>query len=112
MQQSSDLASLCTEQITAMNDLSAALENNAPEAKVNEAQKKMEGVLAKLAALKMSEDAKKSILERYKDDFTKAGTRLAQATMNRARGDISKAFGHLPGMTDQSKTRAIPQADG
>jgi hypothetical protein len=107
MQQSADFTSLCTEQVTAMNELSAALESNAPEAKVNAAHKKMEAVLAKMESFKIPQDAKKQTLERFKDEFTKAGTQLAQATMSRARHDISKAFGHLPGMPDHGKSPAM-----
>jgi hypothetical protein len=91
--------SLVKEQIAAMNDLSAALESKAPEAKVKEAQKRMEDAGKRLDALKLSEDAKKQLLERHKDELTKAGIRFLQASMGGALQDFGKAFGGgMPGM--------------
>jgi hypothetical protein len=94
--------SMVKEQIAAMNDMSAALESKAPEAKVKEAQKRMEDANKRLEALKLSDDAKKQLLERHKDELTKATMRFVQASMKL--GDFGKAFGGaIPGLPDPSK---------
>jgi hypothetical protein len=102
--------SLIKEQIKAMNDLAEALETKAPEAKVNEVQKKLEVTDKKLQALKLSDDEKKQLTERHKDEMTKASMRLAKAGMNKTIGDFGKVFGEgFPGMPASDKMPGFPK---
>ena len=94
-----------------MNDLAEALETKAPEAKVNELKKQLEETDKKLQALKLSDDEKKKLVERHKDELTKASMRLAKAGMNKALGDFGKIFGEgFPGMPDPGKVPGFPGA--
>lgn len=98
--------SLMTEEIKNLNELAEALETKAPEAKVNELQSKLRDTNKKIEALKLSEDEKKKLVERHRDEMAKASMRFAKASMN-------KAFGQgFPGMQDPSKMPVIPGAGG
>jgi hypothetical protein len=89
--------SLMKEQVKDMNDLAAALESKAPEAKVKELSTKLQETEKKLKALNLSEDEKKKLAERHRDELVKASMRLAQAGMNKAMGDFGNVFGGFPG---------------
>jgi TolB-like protein len=96
--------SLVKEDIKAMNDLAEALETNAPEAKVKELRTRLEDTNKKLAALKLSDDDKKTLVERHKDELVKAQMRFVKA---QAKGI---AEGGFPGLADLGKMTGFPGA--
>jgi len=71
--------SLMQEQIKDTNELAEAIETKAPQDKINDLRKKMEENGKKLAEFKLSDDDKKKLVEKHKDEFTKATARLAKA---------------------------------
>ncbi|HMF12349.1 MAG TPA: hypothetical protein VKE94_08585 [Gemmataceae bacterium] len=75
----SNADSLMKEQIKLMNELADALEGGADQAKIEAINTKMKENGEKLEALKLSEADKKKLAEKYKDDMTKVGARLASA---------------------------------
>ena len=88
--------SLMKDQISYMNDLADALEKNQPESKLTDIKNRMDTNGKKIEALKMSDEEKKKLFEKHKDELMKATQRLLQAMMK------SKEFGGLfdkfPGM--------------
>jgi hypothetical protein len=101
--------SLMNDQVKAMNEMADALEKKAPESTVSEIQTRMKNTNEKLEALKLSDDEKKKLLERHKDELTKATTRVAQASMNKVMEQFGKGFGGgFPGMPDPGKMPGFP----
>jgi hypothetical protein len=85
-------------QIDNLNALSDALEKN-DKAKFDEAVKKMEEANKKLEALKLSEEDKKKLGEKYKGDFEKASKRLTEAFAKTTLKDVDpmKLMKAMPG---------------
>jgi hypothetical protein len=92
---SSSPDSLIKDQISLMNDMADALEKG-DEAKAKSIAEKMKEVDKKLEALKLSEDDKKKLGEKYKDELTKAAMRMLQAQMKggmKGLEDLGKGLG-------------------
>jgi hypothetical protein len=90
--------SLVKDEIKCMNELADAFEKK-DDARAKELQTKLEETDKKLQALKLSDEQKKQLISRHQEELQKASTRLAQAGMNRALGDVGKMFGgQLPGL--------------
>jgi hypothetical protein len=100
--------SLMKDQIKLMNELADAMESNAAESKLADIKKRMDENSKKLDGLKLSEEDKKRLLEKHKDEFAKATGRLMQAAvkqMGKGMGDLK-----LPGM--QGGNVPAPPAPG
>lgn len=82
--------------IAAMNELADAVESNAPEGKISEIQKRLEENNKKLEDLKLSEEEKKQLIERHKDEYTKAANRLANLALGQAFRNLGKNFQQNP----------------
>ncbi len=86
---------LMQEMIGEMNDLAAAAESNAPDSKIKEIQDKMTETGKKLDALKLTDDEKKKLTEKYQEPMQKAADRMLKAMMAKGMKDMG---GALPGM--------------
>ena len=97
--------SLVKEQIQNMNNLAEALENKAPDSKISELSEKYKATDQKLNDLKLSDEEKKAVMEKNKDEYGKAAIRLAKASFGKTMGDMfGKGFGGgLPGMPNPAK---------
>jgi hypothetical protein len=82
------------EQIQAMNDLADAMEKG-DMAKAKEITERMQAIQKKYDDLKLSDDEKKKLQEKYKDEMEKAGLRMG------------KAMG-LPGLTPPGLGGGLP----
>jgi TolA-binding protein len=91
---------LVKDQIKAMNDMADALEKNEPETKVAEIKKRLEENNKKLEELKLSDEEKKKLIEKHKDELTRATTRLQQAMLTKAMKDMGGKFKGIPGFGD------------
>jgi len=74
--------SLIKEQIKLMNDLADAIEKD-DEAKAKDIQEKIKENGKKLDDLKLSDDEKKKLEEKYKGDVEKAMKRVMEAAMKK-----------------------------
>jgi archaellum component FlaC len=84
------------DQIKAMNDMSEALENDAPKSKLEEIGKRTKEINEKFEGLSLSDEEKKKLVEKHKDELAKATVRL-QAAMMKSMGD------GFPGMSQPGK---------
>lgn len=90
--------SLVKEQIAGMNEMADALEKNEPESKLTDIKNRLEATGKKMEALKLSDDEKKKLLEKHKDELMNATSRMFQAMMKRSK-DLGSLFGgKMPGM--------------
>ncbi len=96
---------LMQEMINNMNDLAQGYESNAPDAKLKELQAKLDDTGKKLDALKLSDDDKKKLMEKYKDPMQKAGQRMVTAMMAKGMKDMGS---QLPGMPAMPPMPALP----
>jgi peptidoglycan hydrolase CwlO-like protein len=69
--------------ISEMNELSDAIEKDAPEAKIAALQDKIKETSGKLDALGLSGDDKKKLIDKYKLDLTKTAERLAKVSKDK-----------------------------
>ena len=69
---------LVKDMIADMNAIADAMEKG-DEAKVKEIEERMKATTKKLDDLKLSEDEKKKLMERHKDEMDKAGQRMFAA---------------------------------
>jgi hypothetical protein len=83
------------DQIRAMNDMAEAIEKNEPEGKISEIKARIEQNNKKMEQLKLSDDDKKKLAEKHKDELMQAMTRLQKAMLNRAAKDFGSG---IPGM--------------
>jgi hypothetical protein len=90
--------SLVKEQIAGINDLADAIEKGEPESKLTDIKKRMEDTSKKLEALKMSDDEKKKLIEKHKDELLKATERMVKAMMSKSKDFGSLFGGGIPGM--------------
>jgi peptidoglycan hydrolase CwlO-like protein len=100
--------SLVQDQIKAMNDMADALEKNAPEAKLTELKNRADEIGKKLEKLNLSEDEKKKLFEKHKDEITKAGQRLMTAMMGKAMQGLGPQLQGMPGMPTMPGMPAMP----
>jgi hypothetical protein len=90
---------LVREEIRCIHELANALEQKAPEARVQELRQKLEQADRQFQALPLSDDEKKDLVARHKDEITRPTMRLVRAGMGSARKDLGKLFGApAPGM--------------
>jgi hypothetical protein len=71
-------------QIKTTNDLANALESNAPEADVQEIQKRLDHLREQLSSLKLPEAEERKLMEKYQPEMEAATQRLMHATMKAA----------------------------
>ncbi len=99
-----DPDALMKDQIKAMNDMAEALENDAPESKLEEIGKRTKEINEKIEGLSLSDEEKKKLVERHKDELTKATVRLQAAMMKKMMKSMNKAMGSgFPGMPNPGK---------
>lgn len=67
--------------IDQMNDLAVALEKKESPDRIKSLAEKLKSTLEKLDGLKISEDEKKKLGEKYKDDLGKAAIKLMSAAL-------------------------------
>ena len=87
---SSEADDLMKDQLKLMNEWADAIEKNEPESRMNDIQKRMEELGKRSEKLKLSDDEKKKLEERYKDDIVKTSTRLQKAMMSKFGVDPGK----------------------
>jgi len=78
--------SLMKEQIKLMNEMADAVESGADQSKIDAIGKKMKENEEKFNGLKLSEEEKKKLVEKYNDDIAKAVTRMMGAMFKK--GDV------------------------
>jgi chromosome segregation ATPase len=100
--------SLIKEEIKGMDDLADALENNAPQSKIDEISKRLKETDKKLEDLKLSDEEKKKVIEQNKAELERVTKRLA-AAMLKAGKDKLGDLGKLTGMPDLGKPPGLPQ---
>lgn len=89
--------SLMKDQIKAVNEMAEALEKNEPESRISEIKARIEKNNKKMEGLKLSDDDKKKLIERHKDELMRATARLQKAMMSRAMKDFGSGFPGMPG---------------
>jgi 16S rRNA G527 N7-methylase RsmG len=89
---------LVKEQIQIMNEMATALENNAPQSKLDALQDRNNKLNKKFEALNLSTEEKRKLLERHKGELVPATERLQKAMMSRAMKDIGGGFPGMPGL--------------
>jgi hypothetical protein len=97
--------SLVKDQIKNMNDMADAMEKG-DEAKLKELEKKSKDIEKKLDDLKLSDEEKKKLLEKHKDELGAALGRIMQATMKKGLGGgMDKGLGDMmkKGLEDATK---------
>ena len=89
---------LVKEQIQAVNELSTALENNAPQAKVDELQDRVNSLNKKFDALNLPVAEKRQLMERHQAELAPATARLQKAMMAKAMKGLGEGFPGFPKM--------------
>lgn len=75
--------SLVKQQIDVINDMAEAVENGASQSEMEEIQERGEAINKKIQDLNLSQEEKEKLLERHKDEYSKATSRLAAAMMSK-----------------------------
>jgi hypothetical protein len=87
---------LVKEQIQVVNELATALENNAPQAKLDELQDRNNKLNKQFEALNLSTADKRQLLERHKAELEPAMARLQKAMMAKAMKGFGEGFPGFP----------------
>jgi hypothetical protein len=87
--------SLMKDMIADMNALADLLEKG-DEARINDAKKRLEETGKKLDALKLSEEDKKKLQEKYKPEMEKAASRMMGGMMKQMGKGLPGLGGNLP----------------
>ena len=101
--------SLMKQQISQMNEMADALEKGASESEVEAIQKRMDATGKKLEDLNLSDEEGQKLLERHKEELTKAIQRLLTASMGKAVKEMGKGF---PGMPAGGGVPGMPAGGG
>jgi hypothetical protein len=97
-------------QIKTTNDLANALESNAPEADVQEIQKRLDHLRGQLSGLKLSETEEKKLMEKYQPEMEAATQRLMTATMTAAMRNLGGTA--VPGLDGKNPFGGTNAAGG
>ena len=87
---------LVKEQIQVMNELATAMENNAPQAKLDELQDRNNELNKRFEALNLSTADKRQLMERHQAELAPAMTRLQKAMMAKAMKSFGEGFPGFP----------------
>jgi hypothetical protein len=100
---SNDPDSLTKQSISQMNDLATAIEKKEAADKIKSLAEKLKTTIEKLESLKLSDDEKKKLQEKYQKELTEATTKLLTASM--ANPDGATVMASLGGGAPSSKSQ-------
>jgi len=88
--------SLMKQQIDLMNDTADAMESDASESEMKELEERGKALKEKMENLDLSDEEKKQLVEKNKDEYSKALSRLMQAAMDKSLKDMGKGLPAMP----------------
>jgi hypothetical protein len=109
---SNDPDSLSKQSISQMNDLAAAIEKKESPDKIKSLVEKWKATVEKMEALKLSDDEKKKLAEKYQKESLEASKKLLAAAMANPEGAVALASLGGGGIGDKSQAGVGSKSQG